>query len=88
MARHTKQAAHMRSKGWLLASEAAELIGYHSTSIYKLIRKETLKSTKVGGTIYIELESLREFLGDSAESFLGDLKTPPPVEAEDEAAEG
>lgn len=71
MARHTKQAELMRAKGWILASEAAELIGYHATSIYKLVRKDTIESTKVGGTIYVSTASLREFLGDTADSFLG-----------------
>jgi excisionase family DNA binding protein len=71
MARNTKQADMMREQGWMLASEAAELIGYHPTSIYKLIRKEKLESTKVGGTIYVSTESLRTFLGTSADQFLG-----------------
>jgi len=66
MARNTKQADMMRERGWILASEAADMIGYHPTSIYKLIRKEKLESTKVGGTIYVATESLRDFLGEAA----------------------
>lgn len=73
MARNTKQADMMRDKGWLLASEAADLIGYHPTSIYKLLRKEKLESRKIGGTIYVSTKSLREFLGEAADQFLGSV---------------
>ncbi len=71
MTRLTNKVELLREKGWVPATEAADLLGCHPTSIYKYIKLGKVVSTKVGGSHFVTIASIREFLGDAAEAMLG-----------------
>jgi excisionase family DNA binding protein len=45
----------------LRVNEAAEALGFARTTIYKLIRENELPACRVGGSIRLSVESLREW---------------------------
>lgn len=89
MTRQAKQLELMKARGWVTCPEAAELIDYHPTAVYKLVKQDRVVSTKVGSTIYISITSLRDLLGGASEAMLGpvqdfeSLAVPTPAPAEE-----
>jgi len=59
----------MRQQGYLRASEVARVLHVHHSAVYRLIDTKKLIELRVGGSRYVEIASLREYLGDSAHAF-------------------
>jgi len=49
----------MELKGWLSVKKAADAVGMSRSSIYRLIESGTIRSAKVGSSIYVSRESLK-----------------------------
>lgn len=49
----------MELKGWLTVKKAADAVGMSRSSIYRLVEAGTIKSAKVGSSLYVSRESLK-----------------------------
>jgi predicted site-specific integrase-resolvase len=66
-----KLASKMKDDGWLLISEAAELVGIGIPTMYRWCQAGNVKTVTVGACRYIEVKSLVTFLGPDASKALG-----------------
>lgn len=69
MTRRSKQAEFLRTKGYVRAIRAAQLVRVSPSAVYRMLDQGTLEGTKVGGRWYITLKSLIEYCGAAAEEF-------------------
>ncbi len=49
----------MELKGWLTVKKAADAVGMSKSSIYRLIEGGSLKSAKLGSSLYVSRDSLK-----------------------------
>ena len=49
-------------KRWISPKECAEYLGLHKKSVYRLICKEKIPASKIGGSIRVDLRKLEEIL--------------------------
>ena len=63
------QREHMKSKGYLLATEVARLLMVHHSNVYRLLDSKDLKELKVGKSRYVSIASIKKYLGPAASSF-------------------
>ncbi|KKN68023.1 hypothetical protein LCGC14_0455790 [marine sediment metagenome] len=69
MTRRSKQAEFLRTKGYVRATKAAQLVRVSPSAIYRMLEQETLDGTKIGGRWYVTLKSLIEYCGSAAKEF-------------------
>lgn len=69
MARRSKQAEFLKTKGYVRAARAAQLVKVHVSAIYRMLDQETLDGMKIGGRWYITLRSLIDYCGPAAGEF-------------------
>lgn len=67
--RQYKQQDHMRTKGYLRASEVARILKMHHSAVYRILDAGSVTEVRIGGSRYVEVKSLRKYLGPAADTF-------------------
>lgn len=62
----TTQAELMSKKGYMTASAAGKKVGKARYTIQRWIETGKVEGTRVGERIYVNMESLKKYLGDGA----------------------
>lgn len=67
----TTQAELMAKKGYLSAAAAAKKVGRARYTIQRWVEQKHVDGMKVGSRIYVNIESLKGYLGHDAAAMLG-----------------
>ena len=67
--RKYRQQDHMREQGDLRASVVARILKMHHSAVYRILDAKVVKEMRVGGSRYVQVASLREYLGEAADTF-------------------
>ena len=54
----------MKARGLFSVSEISQKLGVHPTTVYRWIDANKIEGGRAGGRRYVDLESLKEFLGE------------------------
>jgi len=65
------QARKLARSGYMTAREAADLIGRHVTSVYRMVQAGTVDGLHIGRSWYVQRDSLARYLGPAAARALG-----------------
>ena len=64
-----EQREHMKTKGYLLATEVARLLKVHHSAVYRMLDSEQLTELKIGAARYVSVASVKKYLGPAAKAF-------------------
>ena len=67
----SNQAARMRTKGYISASEVSRMVGVTPAAISGWIERGNVRALHVGGRVYVEVNSVLQYLGPQAAAALG-----------------